>query len=311
MRFPGGLAGCLFVALAFLLPSAADARPRIAEIVDVSDRPGQITRGPGKTFWAVLDNNELARIRPNGDVTHFAPSELNFPKGITLGLDGNLWATQNAEVVRIPPADPENAETFPIAEIATANRITRGPQEKLWTASGDKLISFDPSNPAGYDEQTIDDMSARGIAAADGKVWIADFGEQRIVRVNPEGGVKSLETGGGPQEVARGSRSRVAFTNQGANPHKVGRIDGNKVKQNKVPDTDPFGITLAAGKWWIANFTSRRLTVLPPKGKPRPAKGVRFPADAGARWIAAGAKGTLGVSLETAEQIALIKGVKR
>jgi len=311
MRFPGGLAGCLFVALAFLLPSAADARPRIAEIVDVNDRPGQITRGPGKTFWAVLDNSELARIRPNGAVAHFAPSELNSPTGITLGLDGNLWATQNAEVVRIPPNDPESAEAFPVAAIADARRITRGPQERLWTASGDKLISFAPNNPAGYDEQTIPGMSARGIAAADGKLWIADFGEQRIVRVNPDGGVKSFETGGGPQEVARGSRRRVAFTNQGANPHKVGRIDGNKVKQNKVPDTDPFGITLAAGNWWIANFTSRRLTVLPPKGKPRPAKGVRFPADAGARWIAVGAKGTLGVSLETAEQIALIKGVKR
>jgi hypothetical protein len=301
----------LFVALALALPSAADGRPRVAEIVDVNDRPGQITRGPGKTFWAVLENNELARIRASGAVTHFAPADFNFPEGITLGYDGNLWATQSGEVVRIPPDDPNSAEAFTIAAIGVPQRIDNGPQGRLWTASGDKLISFEPDDPADFEEQTITGMGARGIASAAGKLWIADFAGQRIVRVAPEGGVKSFETGGGPQEVARGARKRVAFTNQGANPHKVGRIDGNKLTQNKVPDTDPFGITLAAGDWWIANFTSRRLTVLPPKGKPRPARGIRFPVDAGARWIAAGANGTLGVSLETAEKVALIRGVKR
>lgn len=311
MRFPGGLAGGLIVALALALPSAADAKPRLAKVVDVNDEPRQISRGPGKTFWAPLANSELARIAANGTVTHFAPGDLNGPVGLTLGRDGNLWATQNGDVVRIPPNDPNSAEAFPIAAIGDPRRIVNGPQGKLWTASGDKLISFDPANPAGFDEQTIPDMGARGITSAGGKLWIADFAEKRIVRVNPEGGVKFFKTGGGPQEVARGSRKRVAFTNQGADPHKVGRIDRNKVRQNQVPGTDPFGITFAAGSWWVANFTSRRLTVLPPKGKPRPAKGVRLPVDAGARWIASGAKGTLGVSLETAHKVALIKGVKR
>jgi streptogramin lyase len=305
------------VALVLALPGIADAEPRVAKVVDVNDEPRQITRGPGKPFWVPLANSELARIAANGTVTHFAPGDLSGPVGLTLGRDGNLWATQNGDVVRIPPNDPNSAEAFPIAAIGDPRRIVNGPEGKLWTASGDKLISFDPANPAGFEETTIEDgdddplttPSARGIAASGGRLFVADFGEKRIVRITPGGGQKTFNTGGGPQEVARGSGKRVAFTNQGADPHKIGRIDRNRVKQNQVPDMDPFGITFAAGNWWIANFTSRKLTVLPPKGKPR--KRLRLPADAGARWIAKGADGMLGVSLETAHKVALIKGVKR
>jgi streptogramin lyase len=298
--------------LALALPGAADAKPRLAGTFDVSDKPGQITRGSGGTMWALIDGNKLARIRPNGNVTEFSPPELNGPKGLTMGRDGNLWATQNQEVVRIPPGDPENgAEDFTVAAIGSPQRIVNGPRGKLWTASDDQLVSFDPADPDGFDARTIDGMNARGIAAADGKIWIVDFAGKRIIRTKPSGGLKSFNVGGGPQEVATGPKKRAAYTNQGTDPHTVGRIiPKRKPIKNKVPDTDPFGITFAAGSWWIANFNSDNLTMLPVKGKPR-RRLNSLPDNCGPRWLAAGAKGTLWVSLENSSQIARIKGVKR
>jgi len=300
------------VLLALALPSAAGAKPRLAGVFDVSEMPGQITRGSGGTMWAIV-GSKLARIRPNGDVTEFAPPELSAPEGITLGRDGNLWLTGNQEVVKVPPSDPENAaEEFAVAAIGTPQRIVNGPQGKLWTASGDQLVSFDPADPLGFDARTIDDMNARGIAAAAGKIWIVDFGGKRIIRTKPSGGLKSFAVGGGPQEVATGPKRRAAYTNQGTDPHTVGRIvPGRKPIKNKVDDTDPFGITFAGdGNWWVANFASSNLTKLPSKGKPKQRLNA-LPDNSGPRHLAPGAKGTLWVSLETSEQIARIKGVKR
>jgi streptogramin lyase len=77
-----------------------------------------------------------------------------------------------------------------------------------------------------------------------------------------------------------------------------------------VPNTDPFGITFASdGKWWIANFLSHDLTILDREGNARRFR--KLPDNSGPRFIAAGPDKTVWVSLETSQQIARIKGVKR
>jgi streptogramin lyase len=87
------------LALLFALATvtAADARPRFGGAFDLSGTPGQIARGPDGNIWVTLSgsgqNNTLARVRPNGDVTEFAPAAVVNPVGITSGPDGNLWLT--------------------------------------------------------------------------------------------------------------------------------------------------------------------------------------------------------------------------
>lgn len=308
----------LLLAVLLLLPAAADARPRLAGVFDLSGTPRQIARGPDGNIWVVIEGSSasknLARITPNGTVTEYEPINLVNPVGITGGPDGNLWFTRNNGVVRVDPDDPEGSnQAFAVNVIPQPQEIIRGPGGNLWTASGDRLVSIPPADPAGFEAITIegDAPSARGIANSDNKLFVADFGEQRIVRIAPGGGQKEFGVGGGPQDVTRGPKGSVAYTNPGTDPQTVGRIlPGKKPRRTKVPNTDPFGITFAKdGNWWIANFASDNLTILERDGDDRRFRGL--PDGSGPRWITKGPQGTVWVSLEGSNQVARIKGVKR
>jgi len=310
MRLRGGIS-LLLAALGILaIPGFAGAKPQVDGVFDLSGTPGQITEDERGVVWLLLSgssqNNTLARVKPNGDVKEYAPAALGNAVGLTLGTDGNLWATQNGGVVRIPPDKPNDATDFNIASINDPRRITPGPGGKLWTASGDALISFRAGDPEDFNERTINGMAARGIAATGKHVWIADFGGQRIVRVKPSGPKKNFDVGGGPQEVGAGG-GRVLYANPGSDPQTVGVIDGKKIRKTKTPGNDPFGITFAARKWWVANFADRSLSILPARGGD--AKRLKLPANSGPRWVTTGKADTLWVSLETSKKVARITGV--
>ena len=296
----------------------AAAKPRLAGVFDLSGTPGQITRGPDGNIWVTIsgsgDNNNLARIRPNGNVTEYSPAALVNPEGIVSGSDGNLWLTRNGGVVRVPPDDPDSAQDFDIDAIGDPRKIIRVPGGALATASDDQLVSFPAADPNDFDATTIDGMSARSITKSGGNIWIADFhgGDGRIVRVNASsGGTKFFDVGGGPQGIARGPKKGVAYTNPGTDPQTVGRIEqGKNPRKTQVPNTDPFGITFAPDRnWWIANFASHNLTILNTEGKARRFR--KLPDNSGPRQLSTGPDGTLWVSLETSQQVARIKGVKR
>jgi virginiamycin B lyase len=304
--------------LAFLIVLAtatpADARPRFAGAFDLSGTPGQIARGPDGNIWVTLSNsglnNTLAQVRPNGDVTEFAPAAVVNPVGITSGPDGNLWLTRNGGVIRVPPADPDSAQDFAINKITDPRAIRSGPGGLLWTASADQLVSIPPADPAGgFDATTINGMGARGIAASGGRLWIADFGGQRIVGTTPGGNPDFFDVGGGPQEVAGGPSKQVAYSNPQDVPQTVGRIRlGGTPKETNVPLSDPFGIAFAPdGHWWFAEFAKHAVGLLSVGGDVEQFKGL--PDNSGPRYLTVGPNGTIWVSLETAGKVAKIKGV--
>jgi virginiamycin B lyase len=301
----------LLALAALLTPTAADAAPRLAGTFEVSGTPGQITKGSDGNMWVTLSGsglgNNLARIQPNGNVTEYSPAALVNPVGITSKGD-NLWLTRNGGVVRVPVDDPDNAADFNIAPIGDPRGITKGPQGRLWAASNDQLVDFPANNPLGFDATTINNMAARGIASSGGRLWIADFGGQRIVRADPGGDVKKFNVGGGPQEVASGPQGSIAFANPGDNPQTVGRIrPGGNAKTTNVPNSDPFGMAFAPdGKWWFAEFAKHKLGKLSTGGE---VKQFDLPNNSGPRYVAVGKQGTLWVSLETSGKIAKIKNV--
>mgnify|MGYP001030715542 FL=1 len=300
----------LAAAATLLLAGAAEAKPKLAGTFQLSGQPGQIAASPPGAAWVVIkgssQGNDIARVRPNGTVAEFDLAVS--PVGIEIGPDGNVWVTHANGVTKVNPANPSDNTTYTIPAIAQPQEITKGPGRKLWTASGDKLISFKPGNPAGFAAKDLGaNTSARGIAAAGKNVWVADFNDGKILRVKPGGAIKRFNVGGGPQDVAQGKKGRVAYTNQGTNPHTVGRIVGKRVRKKRVPDTDPFGIAFAGGNWWIANFASHDLTILSPKGKLRRFR--KLPNNSGPRYVAKGKGRKLWVALELSERLALIKGI--
>lgn len=306
------LASLLILLAGLLAPASVSAKPQRAGAFDLSGEPQRIAKGPDGNIWVTLsgssENNTLARIKLNGNVTEYSPAAVVNPTGIGSGPDGNLWLTRNGGVIRVDPEDPDNSQSFNIT-LASPQEITAGPAGKLWTASNDQLVSFDPANPAGFNSDTINGMGARGITVSEGRLWIADFGDQRIVRAKPNGDAKFYNVGGNPRQVAAGAQKTVAYTNPGTDPHTVGRIKpGEQPKTTKAPQTDATGITRAAdGNWWTANPFSNDLGILEPNGKYSRFKDL--PNNADARYLAAGRKGTIWVALTTQSKVVKIKGV--
>jgi streptogramin lyase len=298
----------LTAAVLLLSAGTAQAVPTFGGTSEVSEKPGEIARGPDNNLWVVLENNKLARITPNGTVTEFTPAALNNPVGIASGPDGNLWLTQPNEVVKVPPSDPDAAEDFPVAAITDPRGITSGPEGALWAASGDKLVKIPPANPAGFTDFTITNMNARGITAADGFLWIADFGEQRIVRSDPAGDATFFPTGAGnnPQEVAGGPGGQVAFSNPADALGRISPVGG--LTQVAVPGADAFGVALGRDQnWYFAQFADDGIGRLTPQGAYTNLD--LLSAGSGPRYLAAGPNGTLWVSLVNTNEVARITGI--
>lgn len=292
-------------------PALAQAAPHVAGTFDLTGQPRYITQGSDGNVWVTIsgssDNNTIARIKPNGSVKEYSPVAVVNPVGITTGPDGDLWLTRNGGVIRVKPNNPDNAQDFDIAAIGSPQAIVSGPQGKLWTASDDQLVSFKPNDPNASDADTINGMSARGITASGGKLWIADFGGQRIVRSTPSGDLKKYNVGGGPQEVGAGPNGGIAYANPGDDPQTVGRIGSSGGPKTTKAVGDPFGMDFTAGKWWISMFAKDQIGVLSQNGDFKRIGGL--PNGSGPRQLTTGPGDTLWVSLEQGEKVARIKGV--
>ena len=294
-----------------LAPAAADAAPNLDRNFNLSGAPQRIAQGPDGNIWVTLsgssDGNELARIKPNDSVKEFDLPGVANPTGVGAGL-GSLWLTQSIGVVEVPPQSPGDAEVTTITGL-TPQEITGGPDARIYTVSNDQFISFDPANPAGYTDETINGMGARGITGSDGRLWIADFGGQRIVRVSPDGqNTKFFDTNGNPRQVAKGANTVIGYTDPGTDPHHVGRIVKGDIKKTRAPNTDATGITKAGdGNWWTANPNTHDIGRLTVGGSYRRFDVLANNADA--RYLAAGKNGTLYVALTAQNKVSLINGV--
>lgn len=302
---------CLALGLLALAPAAAQADPHVAGKVDLTGQPRYITEGPDGNIWVTIsgssENNTLARIKPNRDVKEYDPAAVVNPVGITTGPDNKLWLTRNGGVIQVPTNNPDNAQDFDIGAMGSPQRIISGPQNKLWTASDDQLISFKPNDPNDFGADTINGMNARGIDTSGGKLFIADFGGQRIVRSTPSGDIKKYNVGGGPQEVGAGPNGGIAYANPGDVPQTVGRIGSSGGAKTTKAVGDPFGMDFTAGKWWISMFAKDQVGVLEQDGDFSRIGGL--PNGSGPRELTTGPGNTLWVSLEQGEQVARIKGV--
>lgn len=297
------------LAMLALAAGRAAAAPTPSGEFAVSDTPGMLTAGPDGNIWVALPT-KIARVAPSGAVTEYSPAAVTAPVGITAGMDGNLWVTQQNQVVRIPPSNPGAAVAFNVNDIGDPREIVMGPDANLWTASADKVIKIPPANPAGFQSFAIAGLGARGIGRGnDGRLWVADFGGARILRVTTAGAATSVAVGGGPQDVVAGTGNQVAYTNPGAMPQHIGRIvPGGGPQTTSVPMTDPFGVALGPdGAYWVALFNTNpgALGRLTPGGAFSTLSGF----SSGPRQVTAGPGDTLWASLEGAKKVARITGV--
>ena len=286
------LAPILALAL-LMIPASGAGGATVGEIAELSGEPGQMAYGTDRNAWVLFDgagNENLARVKPSGQVTEYDVDDLDGAVGITRGPNNTLWASVDGGVVEMPVGNPENSTLHDVNALdGGAQGITNGADDRIYAASGDQFVSFPANNPSNQDEDTIDGMGARGVDGADGKIWIADFNGSDIVRVNPNGeNFKRFNVRGGPQQVADGPNGLVAYTNPGDDPQTVGRIDGNDVKKTKDKGSDPFGIAFEGGRWWIGQFNKPgKVGMLSPNGTLNQFGGG-LPSNGKTRYLTAG-----------------------
>ena len=308
----------VLVVLLALAPATASAAPVISgefpTVGTLSGGPKHLTRGPDGNIWVVLDSAKLAKVTPAGAVTEYATSNLVNPVGITAGPDGNLWVTGTNQVVKVAPSNPTVGVATTITQIGTPQAITTGPDNNLWTASDTFVIKIPPGNPSGYTHFDAVLGGARGIARGnDGRLWVADFGGQRVASFTTAGAPTYYNTAptGGPMQVAAGPGTQIGFTDPIVQPEEIGRITPGGTAQRTVVSGgsgDPTGIVLGNdGAYWIARFGGNDLVRFTPAGQQTTLTG--FTANAGPRQIGRGPGDTLWVGLETAKKVARVTGV--
>jgi len=303
---------CCALLLAVAAATPASARPKVDGKFAVSGvgTNNELTRGPDGNIWVTLDQGaDIARITPKGKVEEFDPVNLTNPTGITRGPDGNIWVTQSGGVASFSPTDPDAAVAYTVNDIVDPRPIVTGPDGNLWTVSGANVIRIPPANPAAA-TSFPELVAGRDIdAGKDGKLWVADFGSQ-VVRITTAGAATAFPTGDGSglQAIAAGPKGQIAYADPTSNPQRVGRITKGKVKR-KTTAGDPFGVAYGADKaYWIPRFASGDLLRLTTDGKTSTLGGLG--KSSGPRRIATGPNKTLWVTLDNADKVARISGVR-
>jgi len=296
------------LAAAALPTATATAAPTVDGVFNLPGTPHHLTLGPDGNVWIALDGvtDDVAEVRPDGTVTAFQTTDITSPNGIVAGPDGNLWVTQSGGVVRFSPSDPTRTTAFPIADITDPRGIVVGPDGKLWTGSGDKVVQIGTDGSAR--SFTVTGMAARGIAAGgDGQLYVADFGNRRVVGITPDGTPTFYPLDDAPQEVVAGPPGQIVAT---VPSNLIARFTppSTTVQNTTVTGNDPFGAVFAPdGAYWIAAFARDGLIRMTPDGAVTTLAG--FPRLSGPRYLTVGAGGTLWVGLELSSQVARVTGV--
>lgn len=302
------LACCASLAIA----APASAEPVVDGEFEVAGLDGNsklVADGQGNVWVAVADGGkDAARITPAGEVTSFDLGVAN-TSGVALGPGGLIWMTHDAGVVSFDPADPEGSAASTAITVGTFHSLALGPDGNLWLATNEKLVRIPPADPGAKVEFNVAGLSPRDIDAAGDLLAIADFGGN-VVTATTAGATVAYPLAGGSQGVAGGPGGQIAFTQQGAAPTQFGLLSPPAPPSLfDSPGTDPFGVALGPdGAYWVAQFNVDGLTRLTPDGQSSALQG--FSAGSGPRQIAAGAGGTLWVTLETANKVGRVSGVE-
>jgi len=194
-------------------------------------------------WFAELGTSKVGRITFAGAITEFAatsPASVRGPRGLTLGPDGNLWATVEA---RLAP----NAVNM-IARITPDGSITE------------------------FSVPTLNCSLASGISTgSDGALWFAEEGSDKIGRITTDGAITEFtlpKPHSLPRSLTLGADGALWFTERA---DRIGRIatDGT-ITEFAVPtaNASPYGIATATdGTIWFTEQAANKIGKLTPAPK--------------------------------------------
>jgi virginiamycin B lyase len=234
-----------------------------------------ITSGPDGNLWFTSrEENAIRRISTKGEFngTFAIPSQAttptkfntgSWPRGITVGPDGQIWFAEMAanKIGRVTLTGEFSEFAIP-TENAEAYGVVTGPDQNLWfTESGagkigrldvktGKIIEFPLGNPKSRPRDIT--------VGPDGHLWFSMNGSDHIGRISTAGEIKEfpLPAETRPIGIAAGADGNVWFT--AFKSHKIGRITpAGEVSffDLKTENAQPFGMT--RGPNGVVWFTSQ------------------------------------------------------
>lgn len=187
-------AGVLIALAAATLPASAHAQdvarlPVGSVIQDVIAAPDG---GAWVDYAPPRGRDRVGRVTPDGRFRTVAAGPLS---GGLLGLDGHAWFTRNERGFARVDADLRIARFTP--QVRLPGPFAIGPDATLWAPAdegrmahiaADGSVTYTPaSQPACTTPGTEGSELGQMVRAADGAMWISDFGCDRLLRVSATG----------------------------------------------------------------------------------------------------------------------------
>ena len=231
--------------------------------VPVGVRPSAVAAGAGAVWVGNLDDESVARINPTTRLVERSISLDSTPTGLAVG-EGFVWTAEGlaGSVSQIDPSVNAVTDTFVgLAPRSNAGAIAVG-EGSVWFVSGIGTIaritgSETSSSFAGFGPSAV--------AVGAGAVWVANRGENAVVRMNPRtlSVVRTVSVGRSPRGVAFAD-GVVWVANEGDDV--VTRIDTSSYSTTTIPVGDgPGAIAVGAGAVWVVNRDDATVSRIDPE----------------------------------------------
>jgi streptogramin lyase len=290
--------------------STAQAAPTVTGIYDLPATPVRSVLGPDAATWITLDsgNPDIARVAPDGTVKTFNIPAFDFPLGIAVATDGELWVSGNGYVGHFLTTNPLAAQRVDEPTLGATADIAPTTNGSIWVSNGSELLRVRPGmQPLITHVPLGAGVVAKGLSrATDNRLWVADANPSHSQLIP----VYDSNLPGLPvamtstiDEVFAGTEGQIAF----AGSKSIGLKNlGNAFILNSAPAAvEKAGLAYAADKaFWFAQPNTATIGRLSAAGEYASIGG--FPS--GTRRVTRGVDDTLWVLCD-GNKIARVSGL--
>jgi streptogramin lyase/Tol biopolymer transport system component len=227
----------------------------------------------GAMWFTNAQNDRIGRVTTDGAIQTWADPAGNVdnPRGITLGFDGNLWfvSRDNNRIGRITPQGV--ITTFTDPNISTPVGITAAADGNMWFTNfgNDSVARITPDGViTTFFDPTGNFDAPHGInTGPDGNLWVPAQGSDRMARITLDGTITSFPDATGqtdaPNDSWTGADGNIWFTNFVNVNNRIGRVtpDGSYTSFVDPANQILRGLDITAGPdgnlWFTSNGNNR------------------------------------------------------
>ena len=231
---------------------------RVEQQIPVGARPAFVAYGKHALWVANLDDNSVSHVDPRTDRVVRTIGTDASPAGIAFGA-GSLWVA-NSDAATVSRIDPRYDRTVRAIAVREPSGFRVGAPavgaHAVWVVNSVGTVSRLDPNRGAVTATIIVGEQPEAIAVAAGAVWVANYSDGTVTRIDPIDSRHAVTTtitvGEGPAAIAVGAGAVWVADELADN---VVRIDPetNAVKTMIPVGRRPTGVAVGSGAVWVAN----------------------------------------------------------